>query len=155
MLKLSLSEFFIRAIPESFLFIFSTYALSKSVINKKRWLISSILMAIAGFIIRLLPINLGVHTILLLIVIIFTSVIINKIDITKSIQASIVAIIIEYICEGINVFIIQFVFKLDLNAIFKNPSLKTIYGIPSTILFAFIVILYYFRLSRRNELKNV
>ena len=155
MLKLSWLEFFVRAIPEAFLLVFSTYALSKTFINKKKYLISSIFVAIIGSIIRILPINFGVHTIIFLIMFIAVAVSINKIDITKSIKASIMAIILQFICEGINVFIIQFVFGLDINVIFKNPSLKTLYGIPSLILFACIVILYYCRLLRRNKLGYV
>ena len=155
MMKVSLLEFFIRAIPEAFLFLYATYALSKTVVNKNKYLISSILFLIIIFIIRQLPINFGVHTIIFLFVLIVISVSINNIDVTKSIKASIMAVILQFICEGINVFIIQYIFRLNLNVIFKNPLAKTLYGIPSTIIFAVIIILYYCILTRRNEMRDV
>ena len=119
MLKLTLLEFFLRGLPEGFLIIFAVYAFSKTVINIKRYIVSSIIFVIAVYLIRLLPIQYGVHTILNIIVIIVLAVNINKIGIIKSIQASIMTIILEFICEGINIFIIKYIFKEDINVSIK------------------------------------
>lgn len=155
MLNVSLMEFFFRAAPEEFLLIFAIYAFSKTAINIKKYLISSILFVIIAYSIRFLPIQYGVHTILNLIVVIVLTVNINKIDIIKSIRASIITIILEFICEGINISIIQYIFKLDLNYILNNPILKILYGIPSLLIFACVTILYYFRALRKKELRDV
>lgn len=151
MLKLSFLEFFIRLIPEAFLVIFAVYAFSKTNINVKKYFISSVIFSIMIFIIRLLPIHYGVHTILGIIVLIALIVNINKIDIIKSIQAVIISIIVQFICEGVNVFIIQNIFKMDINYVFNEPLLKILYGIPSLIIFACIIIIYYIKVSKRKE----
>ena len=70
MLKLSVVEFVARAVPEAFLFIFAIYTFSHTRINKKRYLLSSLLMTIMIFIIRSLPISYGIHTILSIMVLI-------------------------------------------------------------------------------------
>lgn len=155
MLKLTLLEVFLRALPEGFLLIFAVYAFSKTVISVKKYIISSIIYVIAIYLIRLLPIQYGVHTILNIIVIIVLAVNINKIVIIKSIKASIMAMILEFICEGINVFIIQHIFKRDIVYVLGIPLLKIIYGIPSLVIFATTVFTYYFYLSRRKKLSEV
>jgi len=155
MLRLTLLEFFLRGLPEGFLFVFAVYAFSKTVINKKRYIISSILLVIAVYTIRLLPIQYGVHTILNIIVIILLTVNINKISIIKSIQTSLMTIILEFICEGINVFTIQYIFKVDIAHLLSVPSLKIIYGIPSLLIFAVTVAIYYFWSDRRKKLSEV
>lgn len=40
-----------------------------------------------------------------------------------------------------------------MNHIFRDPNLKTIYGIPSLIIFACIIVLRYIRLLKRKELQ--
>lgn len=155
MLKLSLLEFFLRGLPEEFLIMFAVFAFSKTVVNKKKYVISSIFLVVIVYTIRLLPIQYGVHTIINLIAIIVLTVSINKISIIKAIQASIVTIILEFISEGINVFIIEYIFKADVKYVLKEPSLKILYGIPSLLIFAVIVSIYYYSLARRKMLKEV
>lgn len=153
MLKLTLLEFFVRGMPEAFLFIFAAYAFSKNAVNIKRYLVSSVLLAVIGYIIRLLPIHLGVNTILSIIIFIVIIININKIDTIKSIKAVIITIILEFVCEGINVFIIQHILKVDMNYIFSDPTLKILYGIPSLVIFGCIIAIFYLRLLKRKELK--
>lgn len=155
MFELSLVEFFGRALPEGFLFIFASYAFSKTAINKRDYLIAGTLMTFMGAVIRTFPIHYGVHTILSIISIILLSVNINKIDVIKSIQAAITLIILQFICEGINVFIIQYIFKADMEYIFSDPMLKTLYGIPSLVIFGTIVGFCYFILFKKEKLKYV
>lgn len=155
MLKLSIFDFFLRAIPESLVIILAVYTFSKTTLNYKRYFLSSIIFSIMIYIIRLLPIHEGVHTILGIIVIIVLTVNINKIDIIKSIQAVIITTILQFICEGVNVFIIQNIFQADINYVFNNSLLKNLYGIPSIIILACIIILYYNQLLKKKELSDV
>jgi len=155
MLRTTLLEFFFRGLPEEFLIIFAVYAFSKTVINMKKYIFSSLLLIIAVYTIRLLPIQYGVHTILNLIVVIVLTVNINKISIIKSIQTSLMAMILLFICEGINMFIIKYIFRADITYVLSEPSIKTLYGIPSLLIFAAIVSTYYFSLARRKKLKEI
>lgn len=155
MLSLSFQEFFLRVIPEEFLFIFAVYAFSKTMINIKKYFMASGLLVVIAYLIRLLPIQYGVHTIIGIVAMIAISTNINRINIIKAIQASIGVIIIEFLCEGINILIIQYVLKKDINYVFSNPNEKILYGIPSMSIFACVVILYYWRALKRNELKDV
>jgi hypothetical protein len=153
MLRLTWFEFFVRAIPEQFLFVLAIHAFSKIRIDLKKYLLSGMLAAIMLYLIRLLPIQYGVHSLVSLIILIVIVSYINKIDIIKSIRSGIVSFILCFILEGINVVFIQFVLKMDLNSIMNNHILKTITGLPSLIVFGIVVIAYYYRLSKREELQ--
>jgi len=154
MLKLTLLDCFARGLPEAFLFILAAYAFSKNALNLRRYLLSSVLLVVMGYCIRLLPIQYGLNTILSTIGLIILIIKINKIDIIKAITSSIAIVILELICEAINVLIIQYVFKADMNFVFNDPTLKILYGIPSLLIFGCIIAIYYFILLKRKELKS-
>ena len=103
----------------------------------------------------MLPINYGVHTILGMGITIILSVGINKIDVIKSIKGTLILVIIQLILEGVNVFIINNILKGNINEIFSNPVQKSLYGIPSLILLAIIVIGYYIINYKKGELIDV
>lgn len=154
MLKLTMFEFVIRSIPEVFVFMFAAYAFSKTKIDKKIYILSSLLLAVAVFVIRALPINYGVHTILNISFMTIISNSINKIEIISSVKAAIIMAIILFASEGINVFILKLLLGDRLTIILSNPILKTIYGLPSLVILASIVIGYYIFLGKRNKLRN-
>lgn len=154
MLKLTMFEFVIRSIPEVFVFMFAAYAFSKTRIDKKIYILSSLLLAVAVFVIRALPINYGVHTILNISFMTIISNSINKIEIISSVKAAIIMAIILFASEGINVFILKLLLGDRLTIILSNPILKTIYGLPSLVILASIVIGYYIFLGKRNKLRN-
>ncbi|MBX4260270.1 hypothetical protein KTC96_03065 [Clostridium estertheticum] len=155
MLRLTLSYVFLRILPEEFLFIFAVYVFSKTIINVEKYMKSSIIYIIAVYLIRLLPIQYGIHTIIAVVVVILLTVNINKISIIKSIQASLMTVILLFICEGINVFIIQHIFKADVKYVFSQPLSKIVYSTPSLVIFALIVFTYYIYLVKKNKLSEV
>lgn len=154
MLELEPIEFFLRALPEAFILILAIYAFSNTKIEIKRYVIGSILCAIAIFIVRMLPISYGVHTILSMGIIILIGVMISYIDVIKSIKGILIVVILQFILEGANVFMIQNICKGDMNVIFSDPIQKTLYGIPSIIMLAAIIGGCYFIKNKKGELIN-
>lgn len=154
MVSSSWFEFIVRGIPEEFLFVLAVHTFSKTEINLKKYLLSGAIFSILTFSIRLLPIQYGIHTILSLIVLIILVSFINTIGIVKAIRASLMTFILLFIFEGINLFTIQSILKVDLNIVMNDPILKTLYGLPSVILFGIFVIAYYRRLYKRKELNG-
>lgn len=154
MLKVTVLEIILRLIPEGFLFMFASYTFSKCTIIKSKLLISSLLLGITTYIIRSFPINFGVHSVLGIVAVVMLTVNINKIDIIKSISAAVITMIIGFLAEGINVFIIQSIMKEDISKIFEDPVSKSLYGIPSLLIMALIIGTYYFRALKNNELTS-
>ncbi len=153
MIKLSFLELIIRSIPEGAIFIWACYILSKTKFQLNRYLLSTISLALATYIVRSLPINLGINTVLSLGVLIITNININKISIIKSISVSVSSIILLSTCELINILMIKYLFKADLTKVFSNPLSKTIYGIPSLVLFVLLIIIIN-KVFNKNKLKK-
>lgn len=141
MLKLTFLEFIARGLPEALLYIFSSYKLTGTEFKIKNYLISALLMAIIVYVIRLLPIQLGVNTIMTIGVVIILNIKINKISTVKAIVVSVFIFTLASICELLNMLIIQYWFKADIAHVFSDPKLKTLYGLPSLVLFAALIIL--------------
>lgn len=154
MIKLSLIELLIRGIPEGAIYMWACYILSKTKFHLNRYLLSTVLLIFTTTIVRRLPIILGINTVLFLAIMIITNININKISIIKSISVSVSVIILESICELINILMIKFLFKANLTIVWSNPFLKTIYGIPSLVLFILSIIIINAVLNKNKFLKK-
>lgn len=151
MLRLPLIEFFLRMIPEAILFVFAVFVFTKTKFDKNRYMITWILYSISGYLVRFLPIDFGIHTVLNLIVLVILAVKLNKIGIIKAIQAAFAIILTMFISEGINVAIIQFVLKKDINTIFADSMQKLFYGVPSLLIFGAVVGIFYLKTAAKKN----
>lgn len=151
MLKLTVFEFIFRTLPEAFIFVFASYLFANQKINIKKYIISSIMVAISIFLIRMLPINYGVHTILNIITQTLILNSINKIDIIPAVKSALVTTICLFITELLNMVALNIIYGNQLNEILSNPILKTIYGLPSLGVFLIIVICYYYFKKGKNK----
>lgn len=154
MLKVTLIELILRAVPEAFIYMFAMYAFSGQKLDKIQYIKASIGLAMSMFAIRFLPISYGIHTILILMVIIAISVMFNKLNIVGVITASIINVVIQFMAEGINIMFIQYCLGKNLQEVVGNPISKTIYGVPSLILWALVITAYYRMMRKRVSKKN-
>lgn len=140
MLRLTVFELFARLIPEGFVYCLTCYIFSQTKIDKRRFILTSILLGISIYIIRFMPIHFGVHTILFLIVYIILCIAINKIEAMKVISSGLIVIILMYTSEWLNTLFIQKILKVSIDDIVKNAVIKVLYFLPSLFLVLFIVI---------------
>ncbi|HEX9026960.1 MAG TPA: hypothetical protein VF839_10940 [Clostridium sp.] len=148
MLEISLIDLIGRTIPEALFFIWAFYTLSQTKIQVKRYFLSVIIMIILNYGAKLLPIHYGVHSLLIIVGLIITNNIINKINIIKSILITLGVFIIEFICEIINLLIIQYLFKADINYVFSHSELKVLYALPSFLFFICSILLLNFLICK-------
>ena len=151
MLRITVLELFIRGLPEALILIFAIYTFSKKKVILKPYLLSSLLIAVILYLVRLLPIQYGINTILGMSSLLILVININKINMISAIKAILLATILDFVSEIINIFIIRDILKLNIVNIFKNPWLKILYGIPSLAIFLCTVLIYYMRLFKRQE----
>lgn len=152
-MEVSLFELFARGIPESSLFILASYVFLKKEFKVKRILLSTLLLAILVYFIRKLPIQYGVNNVLNMFVFIVINININKIDIIKSIKLAIITFILQFLCEGINILTIQYVFNVDLDYAFSTSGLKVLYGLPSLLIFGLIILTYYIIFNKKRRFR--
>lgn len=155
MLKLEPIEIFFRLLPEGFLIIFAIYAFSKTKINKNKYIVTSLISGLAFYLIRMLPINYGVHTILSMGFVMLMGVNFNKIELIKVIKSCLIYIITQFASEGVNIFIIQNILKENINEIFLNPISKILYGTPSLVIMFLIIGSYRIYTLKRCEVQDV
>jgi hypothetical protein len=148
MLQITLFEMIIRTIPEGLLFILASYIFSSQPMDKKRYCVSGVLIGICTYLIRMLPISFGVHTIILLVIYVLIGSLICKINVIKCITAGLVSVIIMFTAELVNVFLIQSVFKVPLEKVVENPYIKQLYFMPSLLIFALVILVLYKMLYR-------
>lgn len=145
-------EILLRQIPEAIMLNLGLYTFSKIRINQRRFYIGVLIVAVLPTFIMLLPITYGIHTPLIAIstVLLFQKVHhMNMIIVTK---ATIVSIIIEVICEMINVLGINLFVSRPITEILSNDIDKVIYGAPSVILSNTIIIIVYLRQRSKGKL---
>ncbi|MHB1452385.1 MAG: hypothetical protein ACYCYM_00315 [Saccharofermentanales bacterium] len=154
MLQISLFELVVRGILEGFLFILAVHAFSRTRIDRIPYTISSLIFISFTYVIRLLDINFGVHTVLNLIVIIGLCVFINRLSLFSVVKGAMLSVLIMFAIEGVNIALLQFVYKDDLVLIIADPYKKTLAGMPGIILFGItVIILYYIMAYKKNMTK--
>ncbi|WP_434305785.1 hypothetical protein [Clostridium botulinum] len=149
MLKIGITELLVRTLPECFLLIFIIQAFSNIKVNKNKYVLSSILLSITIYSIRLLPIHYGVHTILNIIAIVLICTFINEITPTKAISYSLMLSIFLALSEALNLFFIYKIFGENIANTLKDPLKKCIYLMPSMIILV-IIVLFIFKIKDRR-----
>ncbi|GKU26983.1 hypothetical protein [Clostridium folliculivorans] len=140
MLKVTLIESILRGLPEAILFVWAIYLLTQTPMKYTKIMLTASISTFITFIIRLLPINLGINSILSLVLLIYLNIKINKISIKQSLSTTILVFIIEYIAEMINIVILQLL-KFDIAKLFQNPINKVLYALPSLVLLIIFVLI--------------
>ncbi|GAA0744818.1 hypothetical protein [Clostridium oceanicum] len=158
MLRIPISVVIFRTIPEALFLILSIYLLFGINIkeNKKKILVSTIILGFSIYIIRLLPIHFGVHTILFTSVYIVLIATINKIEINRAIISCVFIIILSFLLEYINVYILSFFFKDSIVSmrILKDKLLISILCYPSLIIF-FITMVFISKINRKKDILKI
>lgn len=142
-------ELIIRTLPECFFIIFVIQVFSDYKINKNKYVLSSILLSIIMYSIRLLPIHYGVHTILNIIAIVVICTFINEVTPIKSITYSLILMSLLALSEALNLYFIYKIFGENVANTLKNPLKKCIYLMPSMIILVSIV-LFTFKIKDRR-----
>lgn len=151
MLHLSIMELFCRAIPDSIILILGTHIFSRSTINKIKLIKSIIFVSLIIYFIRCLPITFGIHTLLVILCVILIATRVHKIELIKAVKAVFLTMFIQYTSEIINMAWIQLCLGKDLEVIFSNPIVKSLYGLPSLFISCLILYLYTLHLKSRKE----
>ncbi|EPY6469295.1 MULTISPECIES: hypothetical protein [Clostridium] len=149
MLKIGITELLVRTLPECFLLIFLIQAFSNIKVNKNKYVLSSILLSITTYSIRLLPIHYGVHTILNIIAIVLICTFINEVTPIKAISYSLMLSIFLALSEALNLFFIYKIFGENIANTLKDPFKKCIYLMPSMIILV-IIVLFIFKIKDRR-----
>lgn len=152
MLQLSLFEVIFLLIPGSLGLIFSFYVFSFTEIKMKKLILSTILACVSVYLVRLLPIQTGVHTIILFPIYILILRFVNGIPVIKAISSNFFSILLLFFCEMVSIYFITNILKVNIEVAFQNVITKTFYGYISLILHFIIVVVFYFSIYKKKRL---
>lgn len=153
MLKLTWIEFFFRIMPEIFILILGIHVISRKSINIPKYIFSSVLLSLASFFVRWLPIYFGVHMIINIILTISIMVVIG-IPVIKSIYSTLLIYFLFALGEFLNIIILNLL-NINTNIEFLNPLIKCLLGTPSLIILLISIIIFNYLLKMKEGTKNV
>lgn len=139
MLQQPIYSLFIRLIPEAFLIMYSICLLTNSKVDFKKILAASVIGGTGVYIARLMPIHFGIHTILAVLLDILLMVKLLNIEIHKAIAGALILIITIFASDIIIFAIYTNIFRFSPEVINGQTMLSVIYGLPSLLVFYFII----------------
>ncbi len=150
----------LKGIPEGFIIAWGILILTDTKLEWKRYLLLSGMYIVITYLIRFLPITLGINTVLSPFVLIFSFQLIHHADLAKMIRAmvaSIVILVCNALSEVLNMLLLSMLFgadKAETLAWNTEKFSEAIYSLPSTILMALFTITAYFVLKRIRAKAN-
>lgn len=150
MLGVSWIELFLRGIPEMLLMIWGIHVIARKSFDIKKCVSLSIIMSIVIFFIRKLPIYFGIHTIIMIILIIGIMVAVG-IPIITSIYGTLFMSLLFSLSEFLNMLLLK-LFYTNINVNSMSSIKKSLFGIPSLmILFLFILVIRCLIKKEKNQ----
>lgn len=155
-MKLSLIELLIKGIPEGFLDIWAMYIFTRTKLDKTAYITLSFIFIIATYCIRRLPINYGVNSMLSILLFIVLFVMVHKVEFRNAIRSAIIVMILLFISEGLNILLLTSVYgTTETKQLLITPLSKSIYSIPSTIIFALIILIFHLIISKISTNRKI
>ena len=152
MLKVSIVFLLIHGIPEGLLYLYSVCTMNHKKIQIKTGALYLAIYLTAIYLIRLLPISMGVNTLLILVVMSIVSIWLLHISLTKTLFPLIIVILTIVISEIINILILQQYLGNDYNKVLSNPLSESLYTSPTS--FIMFILFFIFLAMRKLVLKK-
>lgn len=144
-ISISLVELLIKGVPESLLIILALHLYTHTKINLKKYFALSFIYLILTYVIRMLPIHLGVNTMISILVIILLYQVIYKGQLDKATRlviSSIAILLIIMLSESLNALLLLVIFGKDKMVLLLSdvdPLKKCVSTIPSTVFTAIFI----------------
>jgi len=147
-MEMSLFRLVFYGIPENIALVALAFAIAKSKFEWKRIILAGVILACTVYVIRLIPITFGVHTLVSIGLMIFFLNYFQKVDLTRSIISILVAFFILILGEYGSRLATLTILNLSMEEVAKSEVLITFTGIPEVIfifILAFLIKKYIFK----------
>jgi hypothetical protein len=159
-IAVSLAMLLMKGIPEGLIIAWGMLILTDTKMEKKNYLMLSLLYIVITYLVRFLPITLGINTVLSLFVMIFSYQIVYHAGLNKMIHgmvASIVILVFTAVSEILNVLLLTMLYGSEQANILVTSSselTQAVYTIPSTIFLALFAVAGYFIMKEIRKRKS-
>lgn len=137
---------------QSFLLVLGIYTFNKQKLILKDYLITAALVSIVTYLMKQLPISVGVQTIMNMIFMYLVCVIYLKMQPYKTIRSTSLCVVLILLSEMVVTAVAAVIVGQDqFQSIISDASQRYYIGALANIVFAIIVISLYFRLIRKGD----
>jgi len=141
--------FLIQGIPEQISICMLVYVIVKIPFKLKEILFMGVLLATCAYIIRLLPITFGVHTVILIGILFSYLSIIKKIELSKAITSSLFVYLTLIILESLAVPSLMYLFNISREQLLSTNSIRILITLPHV--FVIIIISFFVQTKRLSK----
>jgi len=151
-IEIILIKYIFGFVLQGFVLLLGIYTFNKQKIILKEYFIAAILVAIISFVMKFLPIIIGVQTIMNMIFMYLVCVIYLKMQPYKTIRSTSLCVVLILLSEMIVTAVAVVIFGQDqFQIIVSDASQRHYIGTMANIVFAVIIISLYFILNRKGE----
>lgn len=141
----------IRTMTESILFMLAGFILLDLEINRKKVLISGIVLGLVVAVIKYLPLAYGIHTVLAMMIGGFILTSITNLPLAQTVMATCGIFVSLAFSEGIYVFIADKLLNIELDILTSPNTLGAITSLPSLAIFMLIVVILKYGIKKFNS----
>ncbi|MTI80016.1 MAG: hypothetical protein FH758_03880 [Firmicutes bacterium] len=153
--KMPIISLIFYSIPEAYLlFNFGLIVLGQK-INLLRIIASVLTFVSLSYFTRVLPLPFGLHTLIGIVGIIIIFKLILRLNLKKSIIATLISASTLIALENIVLYILQISFSLSLKEIWQSPTLRTVIGWPHLLIWAVITWYIYYNNINFKKHKDI
>ncbi len=159
-IAISVTQLLIKGIPEGFLTMLALHVLTRTKIDGKKYSLLSSVYVVLTYLVRFLPITLGVNTMISLLTLILLFQVTYKTQLGKVVKSVVSAVLIMtfvMISEILNMLILYIIFgqsKAEELLNFGSELTQSLVTIPSSIFLGLFIILSHVILTRMEKRKN-
>jgi hypothetical protein len=151
-LGILLFEFLLGYILQAFTLILGLYAFNKERIDIKKYLAASIVMMTIIYLVRFIPVNNGIHTLLIIIAALLIGILYLKLSVRFTSRGVVMLTVMIFLIEFIYSYAIISLIGQGKFAGLMNDSLyKYLLGFPTSLLFTALISAYYFHIVKKHS----
>lgn len=133
-MQLSLFSLIFQGIPEQIGVITLAFVLAKAELKVNQLCLFGSILALSAFLIRMLPITFGLHTIVLICLLVFFVTNYSKANLTTAIMSALISFILLMVFETSTHLVVIKVIKIPMETILDNQIIRILTGIPQVVL---------------------
>lgn len=159
-LAISMTQLLIIGVPQVFLCVLAVYVFTKTKFEIKNYIILSSVVILVTYLVRFLPITLGVNSMLSFLAMILLFLLIYRPDLPNIINL-IVSVIIIFMFVGFSEIINELILVLIFGKIktmellnLSSELIRSLYMIPTNITLAILILISYFILLKIKNKKE-
>ena len=160
-ISVSLAVLFIKGVPECLIVAWAIYVFTGTKFDTGKYFLLAGISLVATYLIRFLPITLGINTVLFLFVLIFAFQMINKGGMSmviRTVISSVIILILIAVSELLYVLLMTVIFgreQAETFFRFTDELTRAFYAIPSNVFLALFVLAGYFIMKKVHQKKRL